>query len=550
MALTADASFFGGRKNKICAGTREADLLPAPFPHMDKEGAARTVLHVDCDEFFLQVHERSDARIAREVNHRACAVVQYHDVICVNRLAKEAGVRKHQRPDEARALLAPVDGRLIHAFWVNWPGQRVQYLRYQQASRAFFDEVEDFLRRNAQSAAGEAALERTSIDECFIDCSHLCSRERALVLARELKEHLQRTLALRVSIGVSNSKLLAKLASAAVKRDPNPRCHRVRHIWEDACSEFLEGQPASKLPGCGGKAAFAGNMIADLQRFQVPELCRMFSLSETRAKQIFLLCRGIDGRPVLPANPPKSLVVSSWMAGGKLADLARTNRTNRESGVPIVVGAGNWLFEPHHLGDQKTNSTRGRWILLGLILDLVDRIRLCRDSFNLVPTTLCVAVGNVSGESSWKPEGISAGSSASRSLKLPPQLVALLGKREGTSDTSLNRSQWDKILSRRGQADAEEDVRLIDGTQIDPQHTLVQPDAQVQAALCGEIGAAHQGRSLLGAKIGGLVDAVKLPPLWKSAVLLAPAALHPAMPMPYPPHPTSSSARDRDARVR
>jgi len=90
----------------------------------------RVVLHVDCDEFFLQVHERRDARVAAAVAGRACALVQYNDVICANAAAKAAGVQKHQAPAEARRRLAP-HGRLLHAFWRRWPGPRVSYHPYQ-----------------------------------------------------------------------------------------------------------------------------------------------------------------------------------------------------------------------------------------------------------------------------------------------------------------------------------------------------------------------------------------------------------------------------------
>ena len=83
---------------------------------------ARVVLHVDCDEFFLQVHARRDARIAAEVRGPGAsrqAVV-----------AKAAGVKKHQSPAEVRRRLTP-DGRLLHAYWRKWPGPRVSYQPYQ-----------------------------------------------------------------------------------------------------------------------------------------------------------------------------------------------------------------------------------------------------------------------------------------------------------------------------------------------------------------------------------------------------------------------------------
>ena len=121
---------------------------------------------VDCLHFSFQVHERSDTRIAESVRGRPCVVVQYNDVICANAAAKAAGVRKHQRPQEARRRIAP-DGRLLHAFWRKWPGPRVSYTPYQATSRAVFDSITGFLR--AHSEGSPFVLERTSIDEVVPD---------------------------------------------------------------------------------------------------------------------------------------------------------------------------------------------------------------------------------------------------------------------------------------------------------------------------------------------------------------------------------------------
>lgn len=324
-------------------------------------GAHKLVLHVDCDEFFLQVHERSDDRISSIVRGRACALWQYNDVICANAAAKAAGVRKHQHPGEASVLLARVNGRLLHAFWRKWPGPRVSYMPYQQTSRAVFDAVEDLMRRLATEAGGAFVLERTSIDECFVDITRMCSsRESAVVLALKLKEHVHEAVGIRVSIGVSDTRFLAKLSSAAVKTDGDLSGNKVKCVWQGTCGEFLQAQPATSLPGCGSKEVLSRMNIRDLQCFSVAELKTAFALPDEQAKLIYGLCRGVDARPILPANPPKSLVVSSWLAGGKLADLARTSSTNR--GAPtIVLGTGKWLFEPHHLGDTKSNSTRSRY---------------------------------------------------------------------------------------------------------------------------------------------------------------------------------------------
>ena len=534
---------------------------------MLSHGAQKLVLHVDCDEFFLQVHERSDDRISSIVRGRACAVVQYNDVICANAAARAAGVRKHQSPGEASVLLARVKGRLLHAFWRKWPGPRVSYMPYQQTSRAVFDAVEDLMRRLATEAGGAFVLERTSIDECFVDITRMCSsRESAVVLARKLKEHVHEAVGIRVSIGVSDTRFLAKLSSAAVKTDGDLSGNKVKCVWQDTCDEFLQAQPATRLPGCGSKEVLSRMNIRDLQRFSDAELKTAFALSDEQAKLIYGLCRGVDARPILPANPPKSLVVSSWLAGGKLADLARTSSTNR--GAPtIVLGTGKWLFEPHHLGDTKSNSTRSRyahvlsvrwlsrracrgfvvsspalvsrlsfspaycpaaaplpsWILLGLVLDLAERIQHARGAFGQVPATLTVAVGKLDAEPvSWKPKnndsdggGGAKTRTMSRSSRLSPQLISMMsfcegerGKGEDNRGATLS-EMWSG--QRGGKAEDEDDLRMEDGVQIDAHYSLVDEDvARVRAALSGEeTSRAGDGTSpaRLGSIVAGLVDA-------------------------------------------
>ena len=41
---------------------------------------------------------------------------QYNDVVCASSAARRLAVVKHMTPEEARAIVEPVGGRLIHAF--------------------------------------------------------------------------------------------------------------------------------------------------------------------------------------------------------------------------------------------------------------------------------------------------------------------------------------------------------------------------------------------------------------------------------------------------
>ena len=56
---------------------------------------------------------------------------QHQDIIAANAAAKAAGVRKHCAPAEARRLLAPAGGRVVHVHLE--PGGRVSYKPYRRA---------------------------------------------------------------------------------------------------------------------------------------------------------------------------------------------------------------------------------------------------------------------------------------------------------------------------------------------------------------------------------------------------------------------------------
>ena len=67
------------------------------------------------------------------------------------------------RPGEARPLVEPRGGALVHAFCRDWPGPRVNYSRYNAASREFFAAFEDALRGRSP------VVERASIDEGYAE---------------------------------------------------------------------------------------------------------------------------------------------------------------------------------------------------------------------------------------------------------------------------------------------------------------------------------------------------------------------------------------------
>jgi nucleotidyltransferase/DNA polymerase involved in DNA repair len=180
----------------------------------------------DVDTFFLAVHARnsSDSSLLGDV--RPVALWQYNDVICASQAARALGVRKHMTPAEARALLEPHGGRLLHAYWREWPGPRIWYGHYHAASRELFAALRAALA--AVVGSDGYTLERASVDEAYIDVSAAASRagafadvgghglDSAVGIARRVLAQLATSeLKLRISVGTARGPLLAGLVANA-----------------------------------------------------------------------------------------------------------------------------------------------------------------------------------------------------------------------------------------------------------------------------------------------------------------------------------------------
>ena len=131
----------------------------------DDDGRVRAILHIDADSFFLSVHARATGDTS--LLTAPSVVWQYNDVFCASQAAKKLGVRKHMTPDAARKLVEPHGGRLIHAYWRQWPGPRIWYGPYNEASR----ELHAALRAAVADVAAGAPIERASVDEVYVDVS-------------------------------------------------------------------------------------------------------------------------------------------------------------------------------------------------------------------------------------------------------------------------------------------------------------------------------------------------------------------------------------------
>ncbi len=148
-------------------------------------------------------------------------------------------------------------------------------------------------------------VEPIALDEAFLDVAG------AVLLfgpPEEIAERVRREVRSEVgvpcSVGVAPNKLLAKLASRQAKPDG------LVVVRNEAVAAFLEPLAARALWGVGEKtvetlARLGVKTVGDLARTPPAVLARL--IGDQHARDLHDLSRGIDGRPVVPYEPPKSV---------------------------------------------------------------------------------------------------------------------------------------------------------------------------------------------------------------------------------------------------
>jgi DNA polymerase IV len=249
----------------------------ARHPDLDRLAIA----HVDCDAFYAAIEKRDDPSLRdrpvivgggrRGVVSTACYV------------ARTFGIRSAMPMFQARRLCP-------HAAVV--PPDMAKYANVGREVRALMLELTPL-------------VEPLSIDEAFLDLSgterlHGRSPAKSLaVFARAVED----TLGITVSIGLSENKFLAKIASDFDK----PRAFSVLSRREAAT--FLAPKPVTFIWGVG-KATGAAleregfRTIADLQRADESDLMRRFG---SEGQRLARLAFGIDAREVSADRETKSV---------------------------------------------------------------------------------------------------------------------------------------------------------------------------------------------------------------------------------------------------
>ena len=250
-------------------------------PHDSRQ---RMILHLDMDSFYASVEVRHQPDLAGKPVVVGADPKQGKGRGVVSTCSYEArafGIRSAMPVSQA-FVLCP------HAIFLP-----PDFTRYTRASA----EVMEIL------GSYGFPLEQVSIDEAFLDVSPLGNYDEARSLAGVIKTTIQQRLGLSCSIGISPSKLVAKIASDFKKPGG------LTVVEPAAVQAFLDPMPVRKIPGIGKKtetALFGQGIrtIGELARCDIQVLIGTFGRGAVLLRQVSM---GTDDSEVVARDGMKSI---------------------------------------------------------------------------------------------------------------------------------------------------------------------------------------------------------------------------------------------------
>lgn len=119
---------------------------------------------------------------------------------------------------------------------------------YREFSHAFIEILHKYAPVVCQVSIDEAYMDMTGTEAMY---SHLATEDCPfpICVARKIKDEIRDTLGFTVNVGISDNKLLAKMASDFTKPD------RIHTLFPDEIEEKMWPLPIGDLYGCGGSTA-------------------------------------------------------------------------------------------------------------------------------------------------------------------------------------------------------------------------------------------------------------------------------------------------------
>ena len=239
------------------------------------------ILHVDMDAFYASVAELDNPQYkgkALVVGAGARGVV-----LSANYEARKFGIRAAMPVGRAKRM-AP------HAIFI-----APEHHRYAEISERVMQIFHSFTPLVEPISLDEAFLDVTGSRKLFGDGREIAQKIRAQVEKQE---------GITCSVGISQSKFIAKLASQHCK--PNG----MLEIKSDRILEFLHPLPVRAIWGVGPKTAesldrLGLHTVADIAN--TPRATLIRALGDATGESLYELAWGRDYRDVVPDEPEKSI---------------------------------------------------------------------------------------------------------------------------------------------------------------------------------------------------------------------------------------------------
>ncbi len=245
----------------------------------------RAILHVDFDYFYAQCEEIRTPRL-RTIPVCVCIYSNRGGgsgaVATANYQARKFGARSGMPIHQASRLLRDTDAEFIP----------VDFDYYSDIS----EKAMEIMQRFAD------IFEYVGRDEAYLDVTARVGGEltRAAHIAQQMKNEIRESLRMTCSVGVTQNKLLSKIASDFKKPDG------LTVVRPESLESFLESLKPSDIPGIGGKTVqkldkMGVSTIAQLKSQDIFEMQRLFGRKS--ATFMYNSARGINDEPVKKRPP-------------------------------------------------------------------------------------------------------------------------------------------------------------------------------------------------------------------------------------------------------
>ena len=248
---------------------------------MSQELAQATILHVDMDAFYASVAELDNPQYKGKALVVGAGVRGV--VLSANYEARKFGIRAAMPVGRAKRM-AP------HAIFI-----APEHHRYSEISERIMQIFHSYTPLVEPISLDEAFLDVTGSKKLFGDGREIAAKIRAEVEKAE---------GITCSVGIAQSKFIAKLASQHCK--PNG----MLEIKSDRILEFLHPLPVRAIWGVGPKTAesldrLGLHTVADIAN--TPRTTLIRALGDATGESLYELAWGRDYRDVVPDEPEKSI---------------------------------------------------------------------------------------------------------------------------------------------------------------------------------------------------------------------------------------------------